>query len=447
MIFDNSFIWSSFLEIALFVYVLIGLLYASYIIFYLRLEKTSDTLSYFYLNLSLLISQMFVLLIHQKNIAVISLILIAIILFLISYYKTKQKETPFYFAATLYFAVLILNIFYNDIAFFIAEFVVISFAFHKLYSRWFKDNLPIKLIVLYFVLIILSGIVISKTFNDFQKNQLLQLTNKTWNIHQRFEVTTEYFETFLKSALMMPQTRKVIFDKDAKNGHFHFLRLAHIYKADKVYFIDKTGTTIIASDWKFFGKNYGFRPYFLYALKGKINYFIAKGVTSGQIGVYFGFPVYDKNNEHIIGALVFKYNLSKFLDSLDKNSIMLMHKSGVVLFGPDAFEDSCIDCSRGNIEFALRNHILGNSSTIKKTNYHIVNDKFLCKDEYLDDKCLFLIRYPLTDSDYYIIGVYPIAPLYNYKNKLFTYWMISLLLLSLTLFEIIRNRQKCYLKQ
>ncbi|MBZ9567132.1 ATP-binding protein [Modicisalibacter tunisiensis] len=79
-----------------------------------------------------------------------------------------------------------------------------------------------------------------------------------------------------------------------------------------IYLLDDTGTTLAASNWdlphSFVGQNYGFRPYFLDAMQGRMGRFYGLGTQSGERGYYFSAPVRvtDAQGGHIAGVLVVK---------------------------------------------------------------------------------------------------------------------------------------------
>lgn len=62
-----------------------------------------------------------------------------------------------------------------------------------------------------------------------------------------------------------------------------------------VYLMDRHGITRAASNWRdertFLGRNFGFRPYFIDAMRGHPGRYYALGTTSGRRGYYFSYPV------------------------------------------------------------------------------------------------------------------------------------------------------------
>jgi PAS domain S-box-containing protein len=71
--------------------------------------------------------------------------------------------------------------------------------------------------------------------------------------------------------------------------------MARTIHVNVIYLIDRSGNTLAASNWRtqdsFIGHNYKFRPYFQQAINGQDGHYIAKGVTSHNIGQYLSSPV------------------------------------------------------------------------------------------------------------------------------------------------------------
>ena len=75
-----------------------------------------------------------------------------------------------------------------------------------------------------------------------------------------------------------------------------------------IYLLDRTGTTLAASNWQsprsFIGQNFNYRPYFKDAIQGQLGRFYGLGTTSGERGYYFSYPVF--SGQTPIGVLVVK---------------------------------------------------------------------------------------------------------------------------------------------
>ncbi|MEW5733298.1 MAG: response regulator [Thermodesulfobacteriota bacterium] len=87
--------------------------------------------------------------------------------------------------------------------------------------------------------------------------------------------------------------------------------LAKSLDAEVCYFMDASGTVRASSNrstpQSFMGKNYSFRPYFTQAMEGRPAIYPARGVTSGQRGIYYAHPVYSGQEKTVpIGVAVVK---------------------------------------------------------------------------------------------------------------------------------------------
>ncbi len=114
------------------------------------------------------------------------------------------------------------------------------------------------------------------------------------------------------------------------------------YQADVCYLIDRDGNTIASSNRdapdSFVGQNYAFRPYFQNAIEGASAFssgYMALGVTSVKRGVYYGYPVYENQQNPPIGVAVIKApieNVEKeFVQAYD-GIVMLTDPHGIVFF-------------------------------------------------------------------------------------------------------------------
>lgn len=107
-----------------------------------------------------------------------------------------------------------------------------------------------------------------------------------------------------------------------------------------IYLMDATGSAHISTDRSFVGNNYGFRPYFKEALKGKPTFDVAFGKTSKQLGYYFSHPVVDPDGK-IWGVMVVKFDPSSSLSDLsdehykNNNDVMIINLQGIILYATD----------------------------------------------------------------------------------------------------------------
>lgn len=112
--------------------------------------------------------------------------------------------------------------------------------------------------------------------------------------------------------------------------------LAHfqkIFDADVCYLMDRQGMTLASSNWNaptsFVNKNYGFRPYFKNAMKGRPFIYMAVGVTSNEPGVYYSCPVNGLKGQPPLGVVVIKGSVNNLQKAVSRNE-----KGYMVLTGP-----------------------------------------------------------------------------------------------------------------
>lgn len=101
--------------------------------------------------------------------------------------------------------------------------------------------------------------------------------------------------------------------KDARAVNRYLQFVARTSGASDIYLMDANGLTRAASNWdqpdSFVGDNYGFRRYFKQAIQGELGHYYALGISSGQRGYYFAYPVRNGDGV-IIGAIAVKVSLA-----------------------------------------------------------------------------------------------------------------------------------------
>ncbi len=106
-----------------------------------------------------------------------------------------------------------------------------------------------------------------------------------------------------------------------------------------IYILDNTGLTLVSTDRSFEGHNYSFRNYFIGALQGEPQVDVAVGATSGELGYYFSYPVFDQD-QNVIGVVVAKLEpdlvnqVVQGYDGIrvpDSGDVMLVDIHGVIL--------------------------------------------------------------------------------------------------------------------
>ncbi|MGB0865710.1 MAG: sensor histidine kinase [Granulosicoccaceae bacterium] len=110
-----------------------------------------------------------------------------------------------------------------------------------------------------------------------------------------------------------------------------------------IYAMDNKGLTIASSNHaevnSFVGKNFSFRPYYRFAIRGDSGRYFALGTTSGKRGYYFSSPIKTDDSAHPIGAIVVKVGLEQLEDNWqDKNPIALLTDQHEVVFSGNKAE-------------------------------------------------------------------------------------------------------------
>ena len=99
-----------------------------------------------------------------------------------------------------------------------------------------------------------------------------------------------------------------------------------IIGASDTYLMDAEGMTLAASNWRdkqpFVGENFGFRPYFTDAMKGKLGRYFALGTTSGKRGYYFAYPITYAASQ--LGVIVVKMDLSNIEQHWSQRPVQFM---------------------------------------------------------------------------------------------------------------------------
>ncbi|WP_456387545.1 PAS domain S-box protein [Desulfolithobacter sp.] len=93
--------------------------------------------------------------------------------------------------------------------------------------------------------------------------------------------------------------------------------LSAIRHVSAAYLLDSKGNCVFSSRADFLGNNYRFRPYFKLAMQGNSPVYLAKGVTSKKLGVYFSRPIYNLAQDNVTGVAVLKINPSFLETTLD----------------------------------------------------------------------------------------------------------------------------------
>jgi PAS domain S-box-containing protein len=109
------------------------------------------------------------------------------------------------------------------------------------------------------------------------------------------------------------------------------------HPGDVCFLMDGNGNAVASSNHNepngFVGHNYSFRPYFTEAMDGRASVYMARGVTSGERGFYFGYPLIETVGARPLGVAVIKASadrLERAVSAWKSRIHMLVHDSGVI---------------------------------------------------------------------------------------------------------------------
>lgn len=180
------------------------------------------------------------------------------------------------------------------------------------------------------------------TFNKLITLKKESLLIATVNRSSKVELVFSWSESLVQSVAgwnEVSELLKIKSDKDLQEAHDHLLSHLHLLNVNDsysaIYLMDQTGLTLVSTDPRFEGKNYGFREYFQQAMAGHNYVYSSIGVTSHELGFYFSAPVKDENDQ-IIGVMVVKLKPNVVADVLLQDlsqgiSVHLVDRYGIVL--------------------------------------------------------------------------------------------------------------------
>ena len=122
----------------------------------------------------------------------------------------------------------------------------------------------------------------------------------------------------VKTLAGMDTIKAALHETNAPNLAAANLMLDHFQQSlgtDVCYLMNTEGLTLASSNRhaprSFVGKNFGFRPYFQEALRGKAWVYMALGATSHKRGIYYSHPVYHDAHKAPVGVLVIKAGIDQ----------------------------------------------------------------------------------------------------------------------------------------
>ena len=153
----------------------------------------------------------------------------------------------------------------------------------------------------------------------------------TFRLAGRIDSRLSEHQKSVRALAGLPELGQVLLQSSAVSFVKANLILDHFresFEASVCYVMDTQGNTVVSSNrmepTTFVGKNYAFRPYFHEAMNGMPSVYMALGVTSGERGVYFGFPIYGTDSDIPVGIAVIKVPI----DTIEKE--LLRDFDGIV---------------------------------------------------------------------------------------------------------------------
>jgi len=186
-----------------------------------------------------------------------------------------------------------------------------------------------------------------------------------------------------------------------------------------IYLMDKNGLALASTDLSFIGKNYFFRDYFKDALNSSSDgnsFQTAIGVTSGELGYYFGKKITNEEGL-VLGVVALKLNPDYLEDTLFfikkiKHNLYLSDTNGFVLYSNDPGSAFSFlgEVSKKDFGEYLKMQKYGNLED-KSLGYDFLVQKFVAVEDnetyefynYLDNTERYAVIYNLQSFPLYLI--------------------------------------------
>jgi len=188
-----------------------------------------------------------------------------------------------------------------------------------------------------------SVFVITKnTLIDSARESLVQHTQtQEGEVRQVLKFASELSESIAGNSEIINVLSQEKPDSDdlehISKHHINSYNIGKRYSA--IYIMDSKGKVLVSTAKSFVGKNYGFRDYYTNAMKGEAYTDVSIGVTSGELGYYFSYPVIGENKK-VIGVVVVKMKPSvigevfEYIDD-EKIEMMMVDTYGVIVQAND----------------------------------------------------------------------------------------------------------------
>lgn len=159
-----------------------------------------------------------------------------------------------------------------------------------------------------------------------------EITSTTKIVNDALQIITQY------ASQNTAYSKKVI-----DHSRLFIEPIRQILGASVIYFIKEDGTVVVSTYFNgtnsLENNNYKFRPYFVNAMNGSNDTYVALGVTTKERGIYFSAPIYKAhNNNEISGVVVIKMpvvEIENILRTYNNPVAMTVHEGIVFLANQD----------------------------------------------------------------------------------------------------------------
>ncbi len=226
-----------------------------------------------------------------------------------------------------------------SLVFFILSFMVLDYVGRKVLDQnLIKNHGKLSLIVngasvaVGTIMLILLFLLVNIEHAEIEKISDTLSINGNF-IASEFNNFNRYSSRVVQSLVSLFQIREYFSDPSIDNtlAAYNVIDMFNAgFGTSIIYVTDSNGTTLLStnrySDKSFEGHNYAFRPYIQDALEGRSSVYLARGITSGERGLYFSSPV--RLGNKIVGVGVAK-------NSVDNYVPMFRFFKNVYLVSPD----------------------------------------------------------------------------------------------------------------
>jgi len=194
------------------------------------------------------------------------------------------------------------------------------------------------------LLALMSGVAIVVLFlasvSHFRDNETVEAGNRLSIYTRSLNDTLERFQhlPFVLARDSLIRSAHLAANQDVLNRRLESFALEAGLEA--IYYMNRTGLVLAASNHNapvtFVGRNYGFRPYFLTALKGGRGEFFGVGATTGRPGYFISEPVRDDAGG-IVGVIAIKLDMSELQSSWEAGGerVFASNRDGVIVLSSE----------------------------------------------------------------------------------------------------------------